>query len=273
MLNSIFIIGLGLIGGSIGLKLKGKWLRFGFDITKDVEKKAIEKDVVDEIVDINEGLKKDLILISIPVQFIKDFIIKNREKFRSESIVIDTGSSKREVLDAVRNLDCFYIGGHPITGKEKSGIDNIDKDLFKDRTFILTNENNLNEKKLNLVMKFIYDLESIPFFLDSEKHDYIFGLLSHFPYLLSVSLFNFIYKKEGLDIFKFAGNGIKDMTRIASGDVVMSYGFIKTNRDFVKKFLLEFIKELEYIYENLENDEIINIMKETKERRDKIWLK
>ncbi|MBC7194291.1 MAG: prephenate dehydrogenase/arogenate dehydrogenase family protein [Caldisericia bacterium] len=270
-MNSLFIVGLGLIGGSIGLKLKDKWLRFGFDIDKEIEKRAIEKEAVDEILNLDDGLKKDLILISLPVQFIKEFLRENKDKFGKESVVIDTGSTKREVIHEMKNLNCFYIGGHPIAGKEKSGIENIEKDLFKDKLFILTYENNLNEEKLNLVKKFIYDLESKFIFLNAEEHDYIFGLLSHFPYLISVSLFYFIYKKEGLDIFKFAGTGIRDLTRIASGDVLMSYGFIKTNKDFVKKFLSSYIKELENLYERLEKDEIFEILKETKEGRDKIW--
>ncbi|MGB9749291.1 MAG: prephenate dehydrogenase [Caldisericia bacterium] len=270
-MNSIFIVGLGLIGGSIGLKLKGKWNRFGFDIDENIRKRAIEKDLVDEIIDLNDGLKKDLILISIPVQFIKDFIKENIDKFDKNSIVIDTGSTKREIISQMRSLNCFCIGGHPIAGKERNGIENIDKDLFKGKLFILTQENNLNEEKMNLVKNFISDLESFHYFLTAEEHDKIFSLLSHLPYLLSISLFYYIYKKEGLEIFKFGGPGIKDMTRIASQDPVMSYGFIETNIDFVKIYLLEFIKNLEEIYEKLEKDEIFMILKETKEKRDMIW--
>ncbi len=270
-MNSIFIVGLGLIGGSIGLKLKGSWLRFGFDIDKRIEKRALEKEAVDEILELDEGFKKDIILISIPVQFIKDFLKENKDKFGKESIVMDTGSTKREVVFEMKNLDCYYIGGHPIAGKEKSGIENIEKDLFKDKLFILTNENNLNEEKLNLVKRLISDLESKFIFLNAEEHDYIFGLLSHFPYIISVSLFYYIYKKEGLEIFKFGGTGIRDMTRIASGDVLMSYGFIKTNKDLIKSFLSSYINELENIYDKLEKDEIFQILNETKEGRDKIW--
>lgn len=270
-MNSIFIVGLGLIGGSIGLKLKGKWSRFGFDKDEETNKKAMKYEVVDEIVELDEGLKKDIILISIPVQDIPNFIKENREKFNKDSIVIDTGSTKRYVLFEMRKLNSFYIGGHPIAGKEKGGIDNIDKDLFKNKLFILSEENNLNEEKMDLVKKLISDIESIPIFLNSQKHDYIFGLLSHFPYILSVILFYYIYKKEGLDIFKFAGTGLKDTTRIASGDPYMSFGFVKTNYDNLKIFLQDFIDELNKVLEILDNEIFFEEIKKVKKVRDKIW--
>lgn len=271
MLNSIFIIGLGLIGGSIGLKLKGKWLRFGFDKDKITEKKAIEKGAIDEVSNLDEGFKKDIVLISIPVQFIPNFIKENKEKFNKESIVMDTGSTKRCVLEEMKKLNSFYIGGHPVAGKEKGGIDNAQEDLFKNKTFILTEENNLNEEKMELVKKLIFDIESTPIFLNSNDHDYIFGLLSHLPYIISLSLFNYIYKKEGFEIFRFSGTGLKDTTRIVSGDPVMSFGFVKTNSDNLKIFLKEMIDELKNLLELIDKEEFFEIVKKIKEVRDKIW--
>lgn len=271
MLNSVFIVGLGLIGGSIGLKLKGNWIRFGFDIDKKIEEKSIKYDVVDEILSLDEGLKKDVILISIPVQNIPSFLSENREKIGDNSIVIDTGSTKRLVVEEMKKLNCFYIGGHPIAGKEKGGIDNIDKDLFKDKIFILTEENNLNQEKMELIKKLIFDLNSIPIFLNSQTHDYIFGLVSHLPYVLSVVLFDYIYKKEGSIIFKFAGTGLKDTTRIASGDPFMSFGFVKTNSDNLKIFLDEFINELKKVSDILDKEVFFEKTRKVKEVRDKIW--
>ncbi|MDI6861379.1 MAG: prephenate dehydrogenase [Caldisericia bacterium] len=270
-MNSIFIIGLGLIGGSIGLKLNGKWKRFGFDINEETNTKAIKYGVVDEIVELDDGFKKDIILISIPVQDIPNFIKDNREKFNKNSIVIDTGSTKRSILDEMKKLNSFYIGGHPIAGKEKGGIDNVDKDLFKNRIFILTEENNLNEEKMDLVKKFIFDIESIPLFLDSKKHDYIFGLVSHLPYVLSIILFDYIFKKGGFEIFKYAGPGLKDTTRIASGDPYMSFGFVKTNCDNLKLFLREIIEEFITISDKLDKEDFFEKIKNVKEVRDKIW--
>ncbi|MGQ9845413.1 MAG: prephenate dehydrogenase [Caldisericia bacterium] len=271
MFYSIFIVGLGLIGGSIGLALKDKWIRFGYDIDKNVEKRAYIRGVVDEVIDLEEGLKKDLILISIPVQFIPEFLEKNKNKIGSLSIVIDTGSTKREVIKKMNKLNCYYIGGHPIAGKEKSGIDNIDKELFKNKIFVLTKENNLDDEKLRIVLKMIKDIESKEVFLSIDEHDYFFSLLSHFPYILSLSLFNFIYKNEGNRILKYSGSGLKDMTRIASGDPIMSYGFLITNLDNIKKVAHSFIDFFIDFLEKIENDEFLELIKEIKKERDKIW--
>lgn len=271
MLNSIFIVGLGLIGGSIGLKLKGKWKRYGFDSKEEVQRKAIKYGVVDEILELEEGFKSDIVLISIPVQDIPNFLKENREKFNKNSILIDTGSTKRSVLNEMKNLNTFFIGGHPIAGKEKGGIDNIDEELFKNKLFILTEENNLNEEKLNLVKKFVFDIESFPIFMDSYKHDYIFGLVSHLPYVISLILFDYIYKKGGLKIYEYAGTGLKDTTRIASGDPYMSFGFIKTNFDNLNVFLKEFIEELKSVLDILDKEDFFERIKSVKEVRDKIW--
>lgn len=271
MSYSIFIVGLGLIGGSIGLALKDKWIRFGYDIDKNIEKMAYEMGAIDELVNLEEGLKKDLILISIPVQFIPEFLENNKYKIPKSSIVIDTGSSKREVINKMSELNCYYIGGHPIAGKERSGIINIDKELFKNKIFVLTKENNLDDEKLEIVLKMIKDIESKEVFLSKDEHDYIFSLLSHFPYILSLSLFYFIYKKEGESILKYSGSGLKDMTRIASGDPIMSYGFVKTNLDNIKTVVYSFSNFLINFLETIENDEFLELIKKIKKERDKIW--
>jgi len=103
---SIFIIGLGLIGGSLGLSLKGKWLRYGYDVDKNVVREALEVGAIDKSLSIEEGLKSDIVVISIPVQFIPYFIRENRDKFYKDSILMDTGSTKRVV-----EVDGVEIGG------------------------------------------------------------------------------------------------------------------------------------------------------------------
>ncbi len=270
---SVFIIGLGLIGGSLGLSLKGKWLRYGYDIDRDVVREALEVGAIDKSLSIEEGLKSDIVVISIPVQFIPYFIRENRDKFYKDSILMDTGSTKRVVVDEMRKVDSFFIGGHPIAGKEKGGIKNIDSHLFDGKIFVLTEENNLTEEKKRIVLKLVRDIGSFPVFISTDDHDYILGLTSHLPYVVSLSLFYYLMKKEKDkdNIFKFAGSGLRDTTRISSGDPVMSYGMIKTNLDHVKRFISEYIDTLEEVIDVIEKGKFKELAEKVKERRDKIW--
>jgi len=147
---SIFIIGLGLVGGSIGLSLKGEWVRYGYDVDKNVERKALEVGAIDKSVPLEEGLKSDIVVISIPVQFIPYFIRENRDKFYKNSILMDTGSTKRVVIEEMRKVDSFFIGGHPIAGKEKGGIENVDPYLFNGKILLLQKKIILQKKKREL---------------------------------------------------------------------------------------------------------------------------
>jgi len=270
---SIFIIGLGLVGGSIGLSLKGEWVRYGYDVDKNVERKALEVGAIDKSVPLEEGLKSDIVVISIPVQFIPYFIRENRDKFYKNSILMDTGSTKRVVIEEMRKVDSFFIGGHPIAGKEKGGIENVDPYLFNGKIFALTEENNLTEEKKRIVLKFVRDIGSFPVFISANDHDYILGLTSHLPYIVSLSLFYYLMKKEkGKDkIFNLAGSGLKDTTRISSGDPVMSYGMVKTNFDYVKRFVFEYIETLKEVIEILEKEKLEELAENVKKRRDEIW--
>lgn len=270
---SVFIIGLGLIGGSIGLSLKGKWIRYGYDVDKKVEREALEIGVIDRPVPLEEGLNSDMVIISIPVQFIPTFIRENGTKFYKNSILMDTGSTKRAIVEEMKKVDTFFIGGHPIAGKEKGGIKNIDSHLFNGKIFVLTEENNLTEEKKRIVLKFVKDIGSFPVFLSAEDHDYILGLTSHLPYFVSLSLFYYLMKKEKAkdNIFKFAGSGLRDTTRVASGDPTMSYGMIKTNFDHVKRFVFEYIETLEEVIKILEKEKFEELAERVKKMRDKIW--
>ncbi|MCI4463527.1 MAG: prephenate dehydrogenase/arogenate dehydrogenase family protein [Caldisericum sp.] len=270
-LFSIFTVGLGLIGGSISLSLKNKWKRYGYDADSSTLKRAIELDVIDEAKTIEEGLKSDVILIAIPVQFILDFIKTHKDKIDRNSILIDTGSTKGKVLEEMKSVNSFYIGGHPLAGKEKGGIENADPNLFLNKPFILTEENNLTKEKLDIVLKLVKDIGSNPVFLNADTHDYILGLTSHLPYVVSLSLFYYLMKKDQGNLFDFAGSGLRDVTRIASGDPMMSYGFVKTNKEKIKVFLTEYIETLKEFLSTIESDDFLHVAEVVKKRRDKIW--
>lgn len=275
-MHSISIVGTGLIGASIGKVLTNAFFVKGFDRNEKNAKIALKIGAINEISQsIKEVANADLIIISIPVQFIPRFIMDNLTNFKEGSIVMDTGSTKEAVIYAMEKLpeSVQFVGGHPIAGKEKSGPVYADSQLFKNKMFVLTEENRLSSEGKVFVLDVVRKLYAVPYFINCEKHDEILAYASHFPYLASSALFEIAHRKElGFpDIFKFAGSGLRDVTRIASGDVEMSLGMLQTNRENVLKVLSEYINILEEFSDKLRSGKLKKALEEIKGRRDKVW--
>ncbi len=269
--SKVFIVGTGLIGSSVGLALKGKAERLGADKSGAALEQALELNAIDRAVSVSEGLSvADLVIIAIPVQFIPHFI--ESHTFRAGATVLDVGSTKRKVIEAMRKLpkDVYFAGGHPIAGKEKGGARNADALLFKGKPFILAEESRLPEEHKKAVLNFVRLLSAYPVWLSAEKHDEILGLVSHLPYAVSLALFSYVMQKDE-NALSLAGSGLRDTTRIASGDPVMSAGMLQTNADNVKKFITEFIDVLTDLRDAIDSGELEKIADRVKKRRDKIW--
>ncbi len=275
-LHSISIVGTGLIGASLGRALMGSFLIKGFDRNPENVQTAVEIGAVEYVCkSVEEVFSSDLILISIPVQFIPVFLNENRENFKTGSVVMDTGSTKKLVVDTMKHLPetVEFVGGHPIAGKEKSGPHSADENLFRGKKFVLTNENRLTENGSSLVKSVIQKIGARPVFMSAEFHDRVLAYTSHFPYFVASALFDFVLKKEREipEIFEFAGTGLKDTTRIASGDVEMSLGMLETNKENIVKLIDEFMQLLSEMREKFNKGELAAELKAVKERRDKIW--
>lgn len=274
--HSISIVGTGLIGASLGKALSGKFFVKGYDKNSEALQKAFEIGAVHRpCKSFSEVFNADIIVLSIPVQFIPTFLKENRENFKKGSIVTDTGSTKSKVIEAMRTLPegVAFIGGHPIAGKEKSGPEYADKNLFCGKKFVLTKENNLTEKDKKLILEMVYETGALPVFMEAKLHDRILAYTSHFPYLISSALFKLALDKEAEipNIFDFAGSGLRDTTRIASGDPVMSVGMLETNSENIESITEEYIRVLSGMLANLKRGELSEELKRIKERRDKIW--
>ncbi len=275
-LHSVSIVGTGLIGASLGKALSKKFFVKGYDKNFEALKKALEVGAVHcACKSFSEVFDADVVVLSIPVQFIPDFLKENRENFKKGSIVTDTGSTKRKVVEAMKTLPegVSFIGGHPIAGKEKSGPEYADENLFHGKKFVLTKENSLTEEGKKLIVEMVYETGAVPVFTEAELHDKILAYTSHFPYLVSSALFKLVFDREAEipDIFDFAGSGLRDTTRIASGDPVMSLGMLETNSENIESLTEEYIRILSDMLAKLKEGVLSEELKRIKERRDKIW--
>ena len=263
--KKITIIGVGLIGGSLGLALKEKNPNsriVGIDKQEIIEK-AITRGAIDEgTVNIEEGIKEaDIIIIATPVKTILTILTQINPFLKKGCLVTDTGSTKQQIVQKANKIlseDIFFIGGHPMAGSEKYGIESADPYLFHDKTYILTPtpKSDLGAlEKISLLVKIIGAKELM---LDPLEHDRIVSAVSHLPQIIAVSLINTIgelaLRGSNNNYFKAVGEGFKDMTRIASSPYKMWEDICETNQENILEIIQEFKNHLEAIEDKLKNN-------------------
>ena len=264
-LNKISIVGVGLIGGSLGLALKENRPSFrivGVDKQEIIEK-AITRGAIDEgTVNLEEGIKEaDVVILATPVKTILDLLPKINPFLKRGCLVTDTGSTKAQVVEKANEVlskDVFFIGGHPMAGSEKCGIESANPHLFQDRTYILTPTKKSNLIAIEKIFSLIKMIDANRLILDPIEHDRIVGAVSHLPQIIAVSLINTIgelaLRGNNNNYFRAIGEGFKDMTRIASSPYKIWEDICKTNQENILKMIQEFRNYLGVLEGKLKND-------------------
>jgi len=263
--KKITIIGVGLIGGSLGLALKKKNPKFkisGIDKLEIIEK-AIARGAIDEgTINLENGTKEaDIIILATPVKTIIDLLPRISPFIKKGCIVTDTGSTKGQIVETAEKIlskEVYFIGGHPIAGSEKYGIDSADPHLFQDKTYILTPTKDTNLLALKKIFLLIKIINAKRLILDPLEHDRIVGAVSHLPQIMAVSLTNMIgelgQQENNDNYFKTIGEGFKDMTRIASSPYKMWEDICETNQENILEMIQEFRNYLRIIEDKLKNN-------------------
>jgi prephenate dehydrogenase len=272
------ILGLGLIGGSMGLAL-GKYHvveeRWGYDIDIHAMQKAVEKGAVDKTAGLRRVLKDaELVIISTPVkQTIK--ILKVIAPFLQQGVLVtDVGSTKKMIVDAMGKIlpqGVTGIGGHPMSGSEQSGIAVADAALLENSVYLLTPARGTSQEALDKLQEAIRTIKALPFVVDPQEHDRLVALTSHLPHLVAVTLVNALknsgFKQEQLPAF--TGNGFKDTTRIAMGEPSMWSDIFSTNKDNLSNALNLFLEELNELYGHIQKENEIEVAKKLTQGR--LW--
>ena len=249
----IGIIGVGLIGGSIGLGLKSKKFSatiFGFDKINNLQsaKKIGAIDLICNNI-IDAVINSDLIILALPIKNNLRVLKLVFENSKPNAIIIDTGSVKKSILDEAAKFKKgkqIFIPTHPMAGKESGGIKSADKELFLNSNFIICSNNKTIPKLLFRVIKTLGAKIS---FLNPKIHDKIVSEISHLPQIVSIALINSIENKNYS--FKFAARGFKDTTRIASSPFNIWKDILEENKNEVLKSINNFKKSLSKIEQSL----------------------
>ena len=244
----IGIIGLGLIGGSLGLALKN--IKFissicGFDHNLSHCEEALKLGLVDEIVSFDEIKKCDMIFLAIPVEAIID-VLQNLTDIPKDTTIVDLGSTKEKIINSVpKEIRANFIAAHPMAGTEKFGPSAAIENLYHDNIVVLCNMDESGDKHKNRAIQIFSHIGMKIVFMNAIEHDKHASFISHLPHALSYALANSVMgEEEPKSILLLAGGGFKDMSRIAKSSPLMWTDIFKQNRKNLLNSIELFQKEL-----------------------------
>jgi prephenate dehydrogenase len=251
----IAIIGLGLIGGSIGLALKqANWRRAevtGYARRRKTASLARKSGAIDRIeLDLRKAVKSaDIIIVATPVLVIKDVFAQIAPELSDGSIVTDTASTKLQVMRWAQKLlpsRTSFVGGHPMAGKEISTIKAATADLFRKCTYCLTPLSQAKPAAVRTVKDMVKALGAVPLVIDAEEHDRLVAGISHLPLLLSAALVLATTKNPSWPkMSRLAASGYRDLTRLASGNPELGAHICLSNQAAIVSWIDMFIEELQ----------------------------
>lgn len=253
MLNKITIIGVGLIGGSLAKSLKKNNFAkeiMGFGRNKNNLKNAKNLQIIDSFsTELKDIENSNIIVLATPVGSFKQ-VLEQIKPYIKNQIITDVGSTKQSVELDIKNIlgDIDFVPAHPIAGKEKTGFENADENLFLNKKVIIT-----GGISKDIIKKMWHTTGAIVEEMDAKTHDDIFALTSHLPHILAFGLVGYMSKIKGCE--KFIGGGFKDFSRIASSDSQMWADICENNNIEILKHLDEYQQELNNLKKLIKNGE------------------
>jgi cyclohexadieny/prephenate dehydrogenase len=250
----IAIIGLGLLGGSIGLAVRECLpgaATTGYDRDPATRARAAERGLVDRVCDDpNDAVATaDLVIFCVPPSAMGDAARDVAAALPQGTLVSDVGSSKQSVGEALRAAlpDHPVIPAHPVAGTEKSGPDAGFAHLFRNRWCILTPPEDADKLLLTRLVQFWEALGANVEIMDAAHHDLVLAVTSHLPHLIAYTIVGTASDLEGVtqgEVIKYSAGGFRDFTRIAASDPTMWRDVFLTNREAVLEMLQRFTEDL-----------------------------
>lgn len=274
--SKIGIVGLGLIGGSIALAARELWpasLVIAVD-SKDVIETAMRLHAIDIAADDLVVLAEaDLVILAAPVRQNVLLLEQLDEHVHQPAVITDTGSTKREIVAAAKNLPrrFTFIGGHPLGGAAASGLEHARPDLFRGRPWLFTPSGDAGGDALQKLMAFAGALGAVPRVIDPAAHDRMLAFLSHLPQLTASALMHVVGRAVGDAGLSLAGRGLVDTTRLASSPAEIWQDVAATNADEIGPALDELIRLLDELRNDLgEGHRLADVFREAGRWRDKL---
>jgi prephenate dehydrogenase len=269
LISRVTILGTGLIGGSFALALR-KYTKemhiSGWD-RADVVRAAHSRGAIDEAFssELAPALRgADMIYIALPIGVTLDLLPEIARRTPAHALVTDACSTKVRITQAAEQLfpsgnSLFFLGGHPMAGRELAGIDHADAELFRGNTYALIGASSLQgDPRVSAFVKILEKIGARPLWLGAQQHDYGVSLASHLPQLAAVALASFLYDRldeNGLPI-TLAGPGLRDSLRLAGSSYSTWRDIVLTNQEVLSAALDLFARRLDDLREKLASREL-----------------
>ena len=252
--NSVLIIGLGLIGGSIarGLKNANRQQSIcAFDSNSNALEQALSQGVIDQVGTLETLLSSaDIVILALPPMSTAEAIPQIASLAKPDAIITDVASVKTVILESVNRQEpefiTRFVPGHPIAGSEQSGFAASRGDLFQDRNVILTPQMSTDPDAVALINDLWRRLGANVIGMNLERHDAVLAATSHLPHLLAYALVDVLVNQEqNEDIFRYAAGGFADFSRLASSDAKMWSDVFISNAEATLQVLDAYVRNLE----------------------------
>lgn len=278
-MERVTIIGVGLIGGSLGLALK----KHGFQgaIAGVGRRETLEKAMAAGAID--QGHQElepavrhaDLIYLATPISTILEQMRRVAAVAPKHALVTDAGSTKEQISDlgaVVFSDSPVFIGGHPMAGSEKRGVENASADLFRNATYVLTpfRRQHLETPVARIFQEWLGRFGARVVVMDAELHDEVVAWTSHLPQLVATALATTVLENVSRDQLYLAGTGLRDTTRLAESPYSVWRDICLTNTGNLDGALSKMIQKLEYLRESLRARELQMEFQAGQELRDRL---
>ena len=260
-MDTVAILGAGLIGGSFALALRkagyrGRILGVGSAETLD---RALALGVIDEPAPLDRAAAEaELIYLAWPIRRILETLPALEAWVRPDALVTDAGSTKACIVHAARVLTrCQFLGGHPLAGSERRGVRHADAELFRGRTYVLTPEApaDLETPRARQFRDWLDRIGAVPLVLTAEQHDRIVAYTSHLPQLASTALAGLLQARQEIPL-QVSGPALRDSTRLALCSYEIWGDILSTNPAAIEEALAAYIEALDQMRRDLRSDQM-----------------
>lgn len=285
----IAIVGLGLIGASLGMALRsidqketgiGPLEIVGFDNDPRATKEARGRLAIDkEARSLAEAVRDaQVVFVAVPVRAVREIFQQLALLLPAGAVVSDVSSTKAQVAAWAAELlpsTLNFVGGHPMAGKEQAGAANADPDLFKGAIYCLTVGRSTAREAIDAIEALVRAIGAKPYYIDPEEHDAYVAGISHLPLLLSVALMKTTGESPAWrEMAPLAATGFRDVSRLASGDPDMHRDILLTNAAGLTRWIDDVVRTLVDLRDQItsgDTDALETLLRSVKEQRD-TWL-
>jgi len=271
----VAIVGVGLIGGSIGLALRQRGLAervIGIGRRQPTLRIARRVGAVtNTTIDLAKGVAEaDLVIVCTPVGRIVEHVRTAAEHCRPGTLITDAGSTKQAIVAALDQQlpgGCRFLGSHPLAGSEKSGPAHAQADLFDGRVAVITPTINTRAEDYDRIEQFWQSLGSVVVRMSPEEHDRALAMTSHLPHMAAAALAATVPEH----LFRLTGTGMLDTSRLASGDVELWRQILEMNRENVLNALEQYGAQLRVLHRALRDGDfhaVEEFLRIAKKKRD-----